>query len=106
MAELHNLFGSLREFSYGGGKTGKLYSLPALDEMGIAGVSRLPVSLRIVLESVLRNYDDKRITETDVCNLARWKPNPEQPGAAATVGCPQVGQEQVAVRTEEIPFVV
>src|SRR6185369_8986292 len=49
-------------------------------------VSKLPISIRIVLESVLRNYDGKRITEDNVRRLANWKPN--------------------ELRTEEIPFVV
>ncbi|MFU8847796.1 MAG: aconitate hydratase [Opitutales bacterium] len=49
------------------------YSLPALEsEAGISGISRLPVSIRIVLESVLRNCDGKRISEEDVRALAQW----------------------------------
>lgn len=62
------------------------YSLPALQEAGISQVSRLPVSIRMILESVLRNCDGQRITEADVRALANWKPN--------------------APRVEEIPFVV
>jgi aconitate hydratase len=85
MPDPHNLFGSLREFSYGA-RTGRFYSLPVLDENGIGPVSRLPVSIRVVLESVLRNYDGKRITEKDVCALACWKATAE--------------------RTAEVPFVV
>src|SRR5262249_40693665 len=69
-----------------GKKTGKLYSLPHLEKTGVGKISRLPVSIRIVLESVLRNYDGKRITEDDVRRLASWKPQAE--------------------RTAEIPFVV
>jgi len=86
MAERHNLFGSLRTFAPSAGRTGSYYSLPALEEAGVGPVSRLPVSLRIVLESVLRNADGQRITEADVRTLANWKPN--EP------------------RTAEIPFVV
>ena len=48
------------------GKTGKFYSLPALEKAGVGKVSRLPVSIRIVLESVLRNCDGKKVTEEHV----------------------------------------
>ena len=54
----HNLFNSLQSFDLGNGKQGKFYSLPALEAAGVGLISRLPVSVRIVLESVLRNYDD------------------------------------------------
>ncbi len=84
--ELHNLFNTLQTFSYGKKKTGKYYSLPKLEEAGVGPVSKLPFSIRVVLESVLRNYDGRRITEEDVRTLANW-------GAKAE-------------RTEEIPFVV
>jgi aconitate hydratase len=73
-------------FVYGKGKRARFYSLPALEAAGIAPVSRLPVSLRIVLESVLRNCDGKKVTEEDVTTLARW--NAKRPAE------------------EEIPFVV
>src|SRR5262244_3411424 len=69
----HNLFNSLQEFKYAG-KTGKLYSLPALEKAGLGKVSRLPISLRIVLETALRNYDGKKITEDHLRTLAGWKP--------------------------------
>jgi len=82
----HNLFNTLQTFSLGAGRTGKFYSLPQLEKNGIGPISRLPVSIRIVLESVLRNYDGKKITEPDVRTLANWGANAE--------------------RTEEIPFVV
>src|SRR5512135_3772529 len=82
----HNLFDSLKEFKPASGKTGKLHSLPALEKAGIGKISRLPVSIRIVLESVLRNCDGKKVTEQHVRELANWQPN--------------------AARTEEIPFVV
>ena len=52
---------TLRTFDAGGGKTGLYYSLPALEEKGLGKISRLPVSIRIVLESVLRNCDGKRL---------------------------------------------
>ncbi|HXO96114.1 MAG TPA: hypothetical protein VN857_05985, partial [Chthoniobacterales bacterium] len=63
---------AIRTFGYGKGKQARYYSLPALEEAGIGPVSRLPVSLRIVLESVLRNCDEKKVTENDVTTLARW----------------------------------
>ena len=81
----HNLFNSLQTFN-AGSRTNKFYSLPELEKQGIGLISKLPVSIRIVLESVLRNYDGKRITEANVHQLASWQPNAE--------------------RTEEIPFVV
>src|SRR5277367_1572163 len=77
---------TLRSFDAGQGKTGFYYSLPALEEAGIGKISRLPVSIRIVLESVLRNCDGKKVAEKDVVALANW--NAEEPAK------------------EEIPFVV
>jgi aconitate hydratase len=82
----HNSFNALRVFSVGGNRKYQFYSLPQLEKEGIGNVSRLPISIRIVLESVLRNLDGKRITEKDVMTLANWKP--------------------VEPRTEEIPFIV
>jgi len=82
----HNLFNTRSSFKLADGKQGTLYSLPALEAAGIGKISRLPVSIRIVLESVLRNYDDKKVTETHIRQLANWQPN--------------------APRSEEIPFVV
>ena len=82
----NNPFGTLRSFSYGSGKTGTYHSLPALEEAGIGPVSKLPVSIRIVLESVLRNCDGKRVAEADVHTLANWAASAE--------------------RTDEVPFVV
>ena len=81
----HNLFNSLQEFETAG-RTARFYSLPQLEREGLGPVSSLPVSLRIVLESVLRNFDGKRITEDDVRAVANWQPDAE--------------------RTREIPFVV
>src|SRR5258708_31019949 len=82
----HNLFDTLQEFKMPSGKTGKFYSLPALERALSSRISRLPVSLRIVLESVLRHCDGKKVTEEHVRQLAGWKPN--------------------APRTDEIPFVL
>ena len=67
MAESANPFGSLAKF-----RDGHMYSLPALEKAGLGQISRLPVSIRIVLESVLRNCDGKRATEQDVRTLAAW----------------------------------
>ena len=77
----HNLFNSLQQFD-----AGQFYSLPQLEKEGVGPVSKLPVSLRIVLESLLRNYDGKKVEEEDIRTLANWQPNAE--------------------RTEEIPFIV
>ncbi len=82
----HKLHNTLQEFKLASGKTGKFYSLPALEKAGLGRISRLPVSIRIVLESVLRNCDGKKVTEEHVRQLAGWKPN--------------------AARTNEIPFVL
>ena len=71
----HSLFDTLQDFTIRGGQKARLYSLPQLERAGVGPVSKLPVSIRIVLESLLRNYDGKRITQTDVSNLANWQPN-------------------------------
>ncbi|CAH2903093.1 MAG: Aconitate hydratase (EC @ 2-methylisocitrate dehydratase (EC [uncultured Paraburkholderia sp.] len=81
----HNLHKTLKEFDSGSGK-GKFYSLPQLGKALNIKIDRLPVSIRIVLESVLRNYDGKKIAEEHITQLANWKPT--------------------AVRVDEIPFVV
>src|SRR5438094_3910854 len=65
-------FGALRKFDSGRGREGFLYSLPALEEQGVGKISRLPVSIRIVLESVLRNCDGKKVNRKDVESLANW----------------------------------
>ena len=72
-------FDVVRSFQTGSGSDGDLYSLPALAQSGVApNLSRLPVSIRIVLESVLRNFDGRKITEADVTNLANY--NAKSPG--------------------------
>jgi aconitate hydratase len=86
MAEPHNAFNTLQSFNFGAGRAGRFYSLPQLEKAGLGAISRLPVSLRIVLEAVLRNCDGHRVREADVRTLAGWQPNAE--------------------RTAEIPFVV
>ena len=78
--------GTRRAFPLPGGGTGQLFSLPELEKKGFGRVSRLPVTLRIVLESLLRNLDGLKIKEEDVRALAGWLPRTE--------------------RTAEIPFVV
>jgi aconitate hydratase len=80
---------TLRDFSFGpksDRKTGHFYSLPALGQALDVDISRLPVSIRIVLESVLRNCDGKKVTAEHVKQLIQWKPTAE--------------------RVDEIPFVV
>jgi len=72
MGTAHNLFDSLQNFELAAGKRGKFYSLPALEAAGVGNISRLPVSIRIVLESVLRNVDGQKVTERDVRGLANW----------------------------------
>ncbi len=79
-------FAAKRIFETAPGRTARLVSLPALEENGLGRISRLPVSLRIILESLARNVDGKRVTEDDVRALAAWRPR--------------------ADRTREIPFVV
>ena len=72
MSELINPLNSLKTFDSGTGGDSYFYSLPSLEENGIGPVSKLPVSIRIVLESVLRNCDGKRVNEEDVKRLANW----------------------------------
>ena len=81
----HAFANTLQPFETAAGKSGQLYSLPQLARK-YANVNRLPLSLRIVLESVLRNCDGKKVLPAHVTQLANWKPQAE--------------------RTDEIPFVV
>jgi aconitate hydratase len=81
-----NTLNTLKEFKISDSRKGKFYSLPALERKLGINVARLPVSIRIVLESVLRNCDGKKVTEEHVRQLANWSPN--------------------AARVDEIPFVV
>src|SRR3982751_5784106 len=83
----HQLFDSQQTFKTGNGGEGTYYSLPQLEKAGVGKISRLPVSIRIVLESVLRNFDGgKRVSEANIRALASWAAEEE--------------------RVEEIPFVV
>src|SRR5216117_1093444 len=86
MNQVHNPFDSLQTFDLGDGQQGSFYSLPALEKAGVGAISTLPVSIRLVLEAVLRNCDGKKVTEANVKELAQWQPK--------------------AARTAEIPFVV
>jgi len=86
MSKAQNPFGTLQNFEVGNGRQGALHSLPQLERAGVGPVSRLPVSIRLVLESVLRNCDGRRVLEENVRALANWKPT--------------------GPRTKEIPFVV
>ncbi|HMM55430.1 MAG TPA: aconitate hydratase AcnA [Candidatus Desulfobacillus sp.] len=79
-------FKTLRSFRLPGGRSGRLHSLTALEQAGLGRISRLPVSIRIVLESVLRNCDGVKVHESHVRELAAWQPK--------------------AARTAEIPFIV
>ncbi|MBC5782050.1 aconitate hydratase [Ramlibacter sp. USB13] len=81
----HAFAETLQSFKAGIGLGGKFYSLPALAAQ-FPNVRRLPVSMRIVLESVLRNCDGRKVTAEHVAQVANWQPNAE--------------------RTEEIPFTV
>ncbi|HEV6965787.1 aconitate hydratase AcnA [Roseateles sp.] len=81
----HAFAATRAEFNTASGKTGRYFSLPRLAET-YPNVTRMPVSLRIVLESVLRNCDGRKVTPEHVEQLANWKP--------------------VAERVDEIPFVV
>jgi aconitate hydratase len=86
MATRHNLFNTLQALTLPDNHTSHYYSLPHLEKAGLGAISRLPVCLRIVLESVLRNCDGQRVEELAVRQLAAWQPQGE--------------------RLDEIPFVV
>src|SRR5262249_39308486 len=82
----HNLLNSLKKSTFEENQTGKFYSLPQLEKEGVGEISKLPVSIRIVLESVLRNCDGSTNTEENVRALANWQADAE--------------------RTEAIPFLI
>ncbi|MBI5543401.1 MAG: aconitate hydratase [Deltaproteobacteria bacterium] len=83
---IDDTFHCLRQFSIPGGGSGRCFCLPELEKQGLGELSRMPVSLRVVLESLVRNCDGRRVREQDVKALAAWRP--------------------VAPRTAEVPFVV
>ena len=68
-----NEFDTLQKFDAGHGRETFFHSLPVLEEKGVGPISRLPVSIRIVLESVLRNCDGKKVRRQDVETLANWR---------------------------------
>jgi aconitate hydratase len=82
---MHNLYNTKQSLTTAKGKNYTYYSLPELAKQGF-NISKLPVSIRIVLESVLRNYDDVKINENHIKQLASWAPKTK--------------------RVDEIPFVV
>ena len=69
---MNDEFKTLQKFDAGNGREGFLHSLPELETQGVGKISRLPISIRIVLESVLRNCDGKKVRGKDVETLARW----------------------------------
>lgn len=81
----HDCFHTLQSFDLPAGKHGRLYSLPELAKQ-FPNIHRLPLSLRIVLESIVRNCDGKKVTAEHVAQVANWQPT--------------------GARTHEIPFVV
>jgi len=64
-----------REIDLGHGRNGTICSLPALEKELGASLSRLPISIRVVLESLLRNCDGRVVQEENVRELASWQPN-------------------------------
>jgi aconitate hydratase len=72
MGWVQDSFGVLRDFAAGPEREGRFFSLPQLECAGLGRISRRPVCLRIILESVLRNCDGQRIHAADVERLARW----------------------------------
>ena len=81
----HAFARTLKTFQTASGREGKFFSLPELAKQ-YPNIHKLPVSIRIVLESVLRNCDGKKVTPEHVAQLANWQPNAE--------------------RVDEIPFIV
>ncbi|PWW48881.1 aconitate hydratase [Melaminivora alkalimesophila] len=81
----HPFASTIQPLSTATGAQGRFFSLPELAKQ-FPSVQRLPISLRIVLESVLRNCDGRKVTAEHVAQLAQWSPT--------------------GVRKEEIPFIV
>jgi aconitate hydratase len=66
-------FGSLATLDVGGRKL-QISRLDALAKAGVSGVDTLPFSLRVLLENLLRNEDDKTVTRADIEAVAGWEP--------------------------------
>ena len=82
----NDIFKTLRDFTPSAGKAGRYHSLAVLETAGLGKISRLPRSIRVVLEALVRHCDGKLVTEEHVRNLAAWQANGK--------------------RTSEIPFIV
>ncbi|MFP4633261.1 MAG: aconitate hydratase AcnA, partial [Halobacteriales archaeon] len=70
----HDPFGAIRELEHQG-TTYKYADLNALEEQGLCELSKLPVSIRVLLESVVRNVDGEEVTEEHVRKAASWEPD-------------------------------
>lgn len=99
MAIINNPFNTLRTLS---GKKIHYYSLPALEESGVSEIHRLPVTIRIMLESLLRNCDGKQVEEQDVLDLAKWNPNQ----SASAVDVPFVVSRVILQDFTGVPLLV
>ncbi len=78
MTKASDPFGARATFETGNGPA-TFYRLQRLEEQGIAPVSRLPYSIKVLLEAALRQCDGFMITQEDVVALARWSPSPAAP---------------------------
>src|SRR4249920_3525773 len=58
-----------------GSKTYAYFSLPVAEKSGLKGISRLPFSLKVLLENLLRNEDDRTVTKQDIQAVAQWLKN-------------------------------
>ena len=55
-----------------GGKTYVYYSLPTAEKNGLKGISKLPYSMKVVLENLLRNEDGRSVTKDDILAVGKW----------------------------------
>ena len=55
-----------------GGKSYVYYSLPAAEKNGLKGISKLPYSMKVLLENLLRNEDDRTVKKADIQAFAQW----------------------------------
>ncbi len=86
-----------------GNKQYTFYRLDALENMGFAQLSKLPFSIRIMLEAALRQCNDREITQDDVRNIAAWTP---APGAEGRPGIPFLPARVVMQDFTGVPAVV